>query len=423
MGRLERAYAVVGIVYYDQGIILALRSARGAEALKPGSSDIMSTIVQFAILATLLVILLVRRRVYMPIFRHVAPYLVILALSFVSVLWSDNPLPTARRSISLASCVLFGLYLCQTLGLRGAIRMVGQCSVFLGLLSVAVFVAVPKIGRETAAGYETAMRGVFSQKNPMAECMLLGVSCYCFRLLDEGRRLTHFAALLVLLACIALARSATSLGIAAVVLVVTGFMATRGWPRLRLMLCFGTGWTVLALVTFAVVSPESLMALSGRDTSLTGRGPLWHEVMHVIAQRPLLGHGYAGFWNGDSKEVQFLWLQAGWEAPDSHDGYLDVLVELGIVGLVAYLFMWGRVTARAFGAQRSGSLREVRWVLLFMLINVLLNLDEGPMPYSNGFTMLMPGALLALGVWHGRQRIVAALEHWQPAPPQARYAG
>jgi exopolysaccharide production protein ExoQ len=179
----------------------------------------------------------------------------------------------------------------------------------------------------------------------------------------------------------------------------------------------------LALVTFAVVSPESLMALSGRDTSLTGRGPLWHEVMHVIAQRPLLGHGYAGFWNGDSKEVQFLWLQAGWEAPDSHDGYLDVLVELGIVGLVAYLFMWGRVTARAFGAQRSGSLREVRWVLLFMLINVLLNLDEGPMPYSNGFTMLMPGALLALGVWHGRQRIVAALEHWQPAPPQARYAG
>ncbi len=417
MGRVERLYACFGIIFYEQGIIQALRAARGAEALKPGSSDVVSTVTQLAILAVLLCILMVRRRHYARLLRPMLPYAVILALCFVSTVWSDNPLITLRRSTTLASCVLFGMYLSHTFGLRGAVAMAGRCAVFLGVLSIAVFVAAPSIGRETALGYENAMRGVFSQKNPMAECMLLGVGCYCFRLLDEGVRLCHLACLALLLLCIVLSRSATSFGIAALVLLTTGFMATRHWPRLRLTLCFGASWAVLAVATIAIVAPDLLMAASGRDASLTGRGPLWHEVLRVIAQHPVLGHGYAGFWNDESRDVQYLWLKAGWHAPDSHDGYLDVLVELGVVGLASYAVMWGRVAVGSLAAAHAGSLREARWLVLFMLINVVLNLDEGPMPYSNGFTMMMPGALLTLGRWQRERQIIAAMRRWRPAWP------
>ncbi len=415
MGRWERAYAFTGVVFYEQGIIQALRAARGAEALKPGSSDIVSTVSQLAILLALLCILASRRREYAALLQPMLPYVAIVALCFASAAWSDNPMVTLRRSTTLASCVLFGTYLTHTLGLRGAVAMTGRCALFLGLLSVAVFVAVPSIGRETALGYENAMRGVFSQKNPMAECMLLGATCYCYRLLDEGFGLAHAGALAMLLLCIALARSATSLGIAMLVLLATCFMATRNRPRLRLLVCFGAAWVALAVLTIAAVAPELLMAASGRDASLTGRGPLWHEVIRVIGQRPLLGHGYAGFWNDESREVQYLWLKAGWRAPDSHDGYLDVLVELGVVGLAAYLFLWARVAVRALAATQAGALREARWIVLFMLVNVVLNLDEGPMPYANGFSMMSPGALLTLGLWRAGQRRSAAQARWQPA--------
>ncbi len=416
MGRLENAYALVGIIFYEQGIIQALRAARGTEALKPGSSDIVSTLAQLGILSVLLCILAARRQGFVPLIRPMLPYAAILLLCFLSTTWSDNPFVTLRRSTTLASCVLFGTYLCHTLGLRGAIAKAGQCAVFLGVLSILVFAAVPSIGRETALGYENAMRGVFSQKNPMAECMLLGISIYCFRLLDEGWRLTHAAAIGLLLLCIVLGRSATSFGIAALVLLATGFMATRHQPRLRFALCFGTGWVALCVVAVALVAPELLMAASGRDASLTGRGPLWHEVVRVIAQRPVLGHGYAGFWNDESRDVQYLWLKAGWRAPDSHNGYLDVLVELGAAGLAAYAVLWGRVAAGAVVATYAGTLREARWIVLFMLINIVLNLDEGPMPYSNGFTLLMPGALMAVAAWRTRQRSLAAHRRWQPTP-------
>ncbi len=389
-------------MYYEQGIIQALRAARGAEALRPGSSDIVSTGVQLAIVAVLAVILLARRRDYAPVLRHMLPYAAIVLLCFASAAWSGNPATTLRRSVSLASCVLFGLYLRQTFGLGGAIDQAGRAAVALGALSILVFVAAPRIGRETALGYENAMRGVFSQKNPMAECMLLGVTCVCHRALADGLRPSRIAALLLLLLCIALGRSATSLAIALLVIGAALAMASGG--RGRLLLGFGAGWAALATATMLAVAPEAVWGLLGRDASLTGRAPLWRQVLRVIAERPLLGHGYAGFWSDDSPQVQYIWLLAGWRAPDSHNGYLDTVLQLGVAGLGAYLFLWGRVLSRAVQAARRGGLQECRWVLLFMLANLVLNLDEGPMPFADGFTLMMPAALAALGAWHERRQ-------------------
>ncbi len=418
---LEHAYAYLGIVYYEQGIIQALRAAQGEERLRPGGSDAVSTVTQLLILFVLLAILAARWRRYAPLLRHLLLYVAIVVLCLASVLWSDNPLPTIRRGVSLFTCVSFGVYLTQTFQLRHALAMAGRCSVFLGLLSMAVFVAAPSIGRETALGYEQAMRGVFSQKNPMAECMLLGLTCYAFRMLEEGMRRSHLACVAILLLCIALGRSATSLAIAVLMLSAALFLGLRGRPRLRLMMGFGAGWLLLSLIVMMLVAPDLMFDLAGRDASLTGRGPLWHEVLGVIAERPLLGHGYAGFWNEDSRQVQYLWLLVGWQAPDSHNGYLDVTVQIGLAGLALYMVLWGRVTARAMASYRLGGMPESRWILLFMLVNYLLNLDEGPLPFPDEFTMLMPGALLTVGVWHSAwQRELTALS--QRRVPRIQFA-
>ena len=356
-------------------------------------------------MAVLAAIVLVRRRDYVPVLRHMLPYAGIVLLCFASAAWSDNPATTLRRSVSLASCVTFGLYLRQTFGLGGAIDRAGRAAVALGVLSLLVFVAAPRIGRETALGYENAMRGVFSQKNPMAECMLLGVTCVCHRALADGLRASRVAALVLLLLCIVLGRSATSLAIALLVVGATLAMASGG--RGRLLLGLGAGWAALAAATMLAVAPEAVWGLLGRDASLTGRAPLWRQVLRVLGARPVLGHGYAGFWRADSPQVQYVWLLAGWRAPDSHNGYLDTALQLGAVGLGAYLFLWGRVLSRAMQAVRGGGLQEGRWVLLFMLANIVLNLDEGPMPFADGFTLMMPGALAALGAWRERRQLQA----------------
>ena len=142
-GRLERCYAYLGIVYYEQGILQAIRAARGEEGLRPGGSDIVSSLTQLGIVVVLLVILGKRWDRYRPLMRHLAPYLAIIVLCMASTLWSDHPLTTMRRSSSLLACILFGVYLTQTFELRGAIAMAGRGAVCLGALSIAVFVAIP----------------------------------------------------------------------------------------------------------------------------------------------------------------------------------------------------------------------------------------------------------------------------------------
>lgn len=393
---MEAGYASIGVIYYEQGIIQAVRAARGADALKPGESDSVSTVAQFCILLVLASLAVARRRAYAPLLPRLLPIVLLLALCFASAAWSDHPATTLRRASTLLGCMAFGAYLQQRFGLDGAIRLAGRCAVLLGVLSIGVFLAVPGIGRETALGYETAMRGVFSQKNPMAECMLLGLVCYASRALDGGLRWRQAAAAMVLLLCIALGRSATSLALAGIMLAGAAWLALRPYPAMRLSLLFGALWSVLGVAMVAAAAPDTLWRLIGRDASLTGRGPLWHEVLGVIADRPLLGHGYAGFWDENSVPVQYLWLLAGWHAPDSHDGYLEVAVELGLVGLLAYLAIWTSLLRRAIAAYRTGDGPGARFVLLLTLVVGLLNLDESPLPFANGFSMMLPAAWLAL---------------------------
>ena len=140
-----------------------------------------------------------------------------------------------------------------------------------------------------------------------------------------------------------------------------------------------------------------VFALVGRDSSLTGRLPLWQEVFKEIAKRPLLGYGYSGFWVAESKEVQYLWLKVGWPAPSAHDGYLDIVLQIGLIGLVLYIAMWTRVIKRNIIIARVGGVPETLWITSFMVVNVLLNIDEGPLPYPDEFTLMMPACLIFPG--------------------------
>jgi len=84
--------------------------------------------------------------------------------------------------------------------------------------------------------------------------------------------------------------------------------------------------------------PERLLA----DPTITGRVELWGWMFVEIGDRPWLGHGFGSFWNtGAADSLQSFgpnWLQTIQQA---HNGYLDALATIGILGLFflgVYLF-------------------------------------------------------------------------------------
>jgi O-antigen ligase len=276
------------------------------------------------------------------------------------------------------------------------VEKLGWTIVGFGILSILVYVAVPSIGHEKAVGYETAMRGVFAHKNTMSECMLLGLCCFCFAVVKTKRlSIKNGAAIGLILLCIVLGKGASSLLVGMVVVTIAGLMALRDRPVGRLAVVFAVVWCVTAAALTLLVAPEVVFAAAGRDPTLTGRLPLWQALAPEIMRHPILGYGYAGFWIDDSRTVQHVWRLAGWQAPDAHSSYLDILLQLGIVGLALYAWLWARMAYLAKRALQSG-FGSARWVILYSIALLLISLDEGPLSIADAWTMMIPVAMLAL---------------------------
>ena len=45
-----------------------------------------------------------------------------------------------------------------------------------------------------------------------------------------------------------------------------------------------------------VIAPDFFFGLVGKDSSLTGRTPIWAAIMRQVALRPWEGFGYGAFW-------------------------------------------------------------------------------------------------------------------------------
>jgi len=421
--RFHYLYAMFAIAIYEGAFTQSFRFARGDEHLLPGQTEIVSTITQAIILSVLVVLVWIKRGEFARALKNMLPYLLILALCAVSALWSDYPFPTLRRSVTLTSCVFFGIYCYVTFGLRGTVAILGRTTVLLALLSLVTFVLLPSVGRETAFGYEGAMRGVFPQKNTMGEAMLLAISCYLFQLIEGSKTpRAALAAVGLLLVSIVVAQSATSLVLAMIVIAVgLIFYSARDW-RLRWMVIYGFALLGSLILIVFVFDSDAIFAVLNRDPSFTGRLPLWQMSLRAIMLRPWLGYGYSGFWNQDSPTVQYIWWVLDWQAPSAHNGYLDICLQIGVVGVALYLWVWGKTITLSLRASANGGPPEAKWILLFMLINVLLNLDEGPLPYPDQFTVMMPGAILLLEQWRQGRAALARGKRGGPRFEPTRFA-
>lgn len=71
---------------------------------------------------------------------------------------------------------------------------------------------------------------------------------------------------------------------------------------------------------------KTFASSAGRNSTLTGRTEIWAALLPIAMQRPILGHGFGGFWL-TGKTIYFGVLS-------SHSGYLEVLMGLGFVGLL-----------------------------------------------------------------------------------------
>jgi O-antigen ligase len=118
------------------------------------------------------------------------------------------------------------------------------------------------------------------------------------------------------------------------------------------------------------------MTLVGRSSSLTGRTEIWGLVISFIAQRPILGYGYSAFWLGASPESFVVNQVLRGPVMYSHNGYLEMLLTLGAIGLLLTVVLIGTGIKRAVCLSRQRQFGTELWPLAFLLYFIFHNLGE-----------------------------------------------
>lgn len=305
----------------------------------------------FTSLIVLSVVVLARRRIEWRSIADENAWLTALFLfSAMSVAWSEFPDVSFKRWIRSLGLML-SVLIVVTEGdpIEASKRLLRRCTYILIPLSV-LFI---KYFRELGVGYDhmgkTMWYGVATHKNSLGQLACVSAIFLVWSIASQWKNRTRlvWADLLVLAMSLWLLRgSDMSSSKTSIFLFLLGlFLLTclhllRKRPQSVGRLILGAFVVMLILqIVSAAVLDESLFALvvssSGRDATLTGRTLLWDDLMDIGSQNPILGRGYGNFWIGD--RVQQLWEKFGWGPESAHNGFLDVYLEIGIVGLVLLL--------------------------------------------------------------------------------------
>lgn len=269
-------------------------------------------------------------------------FLLLLFYVSASFLWSSEPYVSFKRVVQVVGVVVLGASLVA--GGNGSYRIHRLITPVLGvsmLLSIAATALFPDY-----AFSDLGFRAFMATKNNFGQfaayAVIFSVAC----LVLENKHKYFYA---VLAFCgiggLILSHSMTAAASLASVLALFLLRWLRlntnraGWQALIGLGLTGLVCLHLAGIIFGYPSVEDVLEFifraTGRDVTLSGRTYLWELMLNQIQNHPWFGTGYGGFWlglEGMSGQIAYL---VKWGYPgQAHNGYLDILNELGVIGML-----------------------------------------------------------------------------------------
>jgi len=342
-------------------------------------------LVYITLLVLGLIALSARKRRVWSLLRSNSLILLFFFYCAISVLWSDYPLVAFKRWIKSAGDPIMVMIILTDFGGIAALKRVFARTAFLLIpISVLYIKYHPDLGRGyNRWSYLPSYTGITLTKNMLGMvCLVFGLGVlWCFIAAwqhvagkERKRRLiAHGVVLAMTFWLFWMANSVTSLvcfALAASLMVAVSFFETARKPLFLHSLV--TTSAIVPLMALFSGSGAGIIESLGRDSSLTGRTAIWQAVLSVSGS-PLFGTGFESFWMGD--RLQKVWDMTAKGIQEAHNGYLEVYLNLGFIGLGLIIIMlvvgYRHVIAELPRDPIIGSLK-----LAYFVVAVVYNLSE-----------------------------------------------
>ena len=303
-----------------------------------------------------------------------------IAYGFLSIWWSDFPFVSFKRWFrAIGEPVMALVLLTDERPMSALITTFKRASYVLMPFSMLLIKYFPEIGRRFSPWGGGESGGVAPGKNILGRiCLLCGFFLFCHLIatLKEARspqRRRELATTLIMLWCVwwNLIESASSTSLLAwvVAMAATGLVHYPSINKRHVGLYVVTSVAAIAALDATFGLYEWLLALLGKDISLTGRTDLWQDLFAMNTSF-LFGVGYESFWLGP--RLEHLWSIHWWQPNQAHNGYLEVYLNTGIIGLslaVVLMFVtYRRARAELLVGSTRGPVR-LGFLLAFALFN------------------------------------------------------
>jgi len=316
----------------------------------------------------------------------------------VSAVWSIHPELTLRRSIGYILFVLVAAYLSVAFAEKDRMKVFSWAFSICAIGSLLFVVAYPEYGITHATIYQPdeidgSWRGVFAQKNGLGGVMAVAIFVELYLCIEgKGKPWWRWGLVALFFLLVLLSESLT--GLLAASVFFTGFA-----------ICLIARYNKFAGMAVAVILVLLIFLLSlgiwygtlfnffGKDPTLTGRTDIWLAVVDFIKQRPLVGRGFMATWVPTDPEVYVINHGFGWVVPDSHNAFLEVTLQLGLLGLGLVIAISGIAWARAVRCWKRGIFPLGWFSMVFVVAALLVGISEAGLGLQKSIAWLMLSVL------------------------------
>jgi O-antigen ligase len=262
----------------------------------------------------------------------------LLAWCVVSVAWSSDTALTAKRVVVLSCCFVGMLGISRHFSVEQLRQMATAILLTFVLVGIGTELIMGTF-RPWSGDYRFA--GTAHPNSQGIYCATLALAA-AMSLSSDGKKRMPIAIFILSTVMLLLTRSrAACAGLAAALAALYLLkMSTRG----RILLAVGGTWLASTLV-FAWgcsgggidlgLSDYLLLGRTEDVSSLSGRVPLWTELLGYVQQRPILGYGYDSFWT--ARHIEDVSAVSDWTVHVAHSFCLDIVLSIGLVGLMLAL--------------------------------------------------------------------------------------
>jgi len=311
-----------------------------------------------------------------------APLMLFYLYFVASICWSEDPTGSFKRLFKDFGMLFIVAVILSEKDPFEAMRAVYvRCACVLFPLSAVFIKWYPEYARSFSPEGTPMYTGVTMQKNTLGEIVLCFSAFMIWDYLEslQGKfrwsRVPWDRVLLLVMGVwlLHMCQSKTSL---VCLMMATALMLRKGWFSSKLVsrvVLFGAlslPYLVFFAQKFSDVIAPVVQAL-GRNMTFTGRTDIWNHI-DLTTVNPLIGFGYYNFWGGSggarvNEAMQMM-------IPNAHDGYVDLYLDGGLIGLAILFSMLIAYGNRFIKTLERDGFQKLRFAMLIAAI--IYNLSE-----------------------------------------------